>query len=102
MADRQRQITEMREEVIRQVREEITRLVREEGERQQTGDQANGQNANEEAGLRASLHGLAQDMAQVAALIQMMRRDEDGDRGYHRYGDRVQFPRRFPSGGYGV
>jgi CRISPR/Cas system CMR subunit Cmr4 (Cas7 group RAMP superfamily) len=102
MADRQRQITEMREEVIRQVREEITRLVREEVERQQTGDQADGEVTMADARRSALIRSMNQDMAWVTAMLQMQRENENRDRRYNRYGGRTQFPRRFPWGGYGV
>jgi hypothetical protein len=102
MADRQRQITEMREEVLRQVREEITRLVREEVERQQTGDQADGEVTMADARRSALIRSITQDAAELTAILLRQRDNEGRDRGYNRYGGRTQFPRRFPWGGYGV
>jgi rRNA processing protein Krr1/Pno1 len=98
MADRQRQITEMREEVLRQVREEITRLVREEVERQQTGDQADGEVTMADARRSALIRSITQDVAELTAMLLRQRDNEGRD----RYGGRTQFPRRFPWGGYGV
>lgn len=86
MADRQRQITETRNEVLRQVREEITQLVNEEIERQGGGDQQNGQNGGRRNDLAAILQ------ADIQAMTQSLERRSDDSYSDGGYGGRVQFP----------